>query len=235
MPPHDTATATVSDSSTVKRVFVELGLAPLVKSPIDTKLLCAQRFVRLMAYGASALILALFLSDLGVSDTRIGLFMTLTLLGDVCISFLLTLFADGLGRRNILVIGSALMTASGVVFSLSGNFWVLVVASVFGVISPRYDLRRHRGINIWGALTWLTAATRSVPFVPSRNQRWRNCPRRKIVAISSRGTHSLARWGSLLVKSYAVGQSIASCHLDIIIATRINSFSSHTRYWDVSN
>ena len=119
------------------RIVAELGLTALARSTIDTKLLCLQRFVRIAAYGATALILALFLSELGVSDARIGLLMTLTLLGDVCISFILTLFADGLGRKNILVIGSALMVLSGSVFAVSETYWVLVVASIFGVVSPR--------------------------------------------------------------------------------------------------
>lgn len=117
----------------------ELGVFSILHSSRDTKLLCLQRFTRLFAYGASTLILALYLSSLENSDARIGLFMTLTLLGDVVISFLLTLVADGLGRRRILVLGAALMSASGVVFALSGNYWVLVAASIFGVISPRYE------------------------------------------------------------------------------------------------
>ncbi len=115
----------------------ELGVYSILNSSRDTKLLCLQRFTRLFAYGASTLILALYLSSLGSSDARIGLFMTLTLLGDVVISFLLTLVADGLGRRRILVLGAALMSASGVIFAISGNYWVLVAASIFGVISPR--------------------------------------------------------------------------------------------------
>ena len=115
----------------------ELGVYSILHSSRDTKLLCLQRFTRLFAYGASTLILALYLSSLGSSDARIGLFMTLTLLGDVVISFLLTLVADGLGRRRILVLGAALMSASGVIFAISGNYWILVVASIFGVISPR--------------------------------------------------------------------------------------------------
>ena len=115
----------------------ELGVYSILHSSRDTKLLCLQRFTRLFAYGASTLILALYLSSLGSSDARIGLFMTLTLLGDVVISFLLTLVADGLGRRRILVLGAALMSASGVVFAISGNYWILVAASIFGVISPR--------------------------------------------------------------------------------------------------
>ena len=125
-------------TSLLKRIADELGVFSILHSPVDTKLLCLQRFTRFFAYGASTLILALYISSLGSSDARIGLFMTLTLLGDVVISFLLTLVADGLGRRRILMLGAALMGASGVVFAVSGNYWVLVAASIFGVISPRY-------------------------------------------------------------------------------------------------
>lgn len=115
----------------------ELGLRTMYHSTRDVKFLCAQRFVRLFAYGGSTLILASYLSAIGVTDDRIGLFMTLTLVGDVVISFFLTLFADAMGRKAVLALGSALMAGSGVVFAMSGNFWVLLAAAVFGVISPR--------------------------------------------------------------------------------------------------
>ncbi|KAL8718312.1 MAG: hypothetical protein Q9181_008221 [Wetmoreana brouardii] len=114
----------------------ELGIHSILSSSRDSKLLCLQRFVRLFAYGASTLILALYLASIDVSDAKIGLFMSLTLWGDVVISFLLTLFADGLGRRRTLMMGAALMTASGLVFTTSSNYWVLVAASILGVISP---------------------------------------------------------------------------------------------------
>jgi MFS family permease len=114
----------------------EVGLLAMYRSHRDVKLLVAQRFVRLFAYGASTLILAAYLSDLGFSETRIGLFMTLTLVGDVLIGFCLTMIADGLGRRKILALGSVLMLVSGVAFAFSGNYWVLLIAAVFGVISP---------------------------------------------------------------------------------------------------
>ncbi|KAL9004267.1 MAG: hypothetical protein Q9188_002902 [Gyalolechia gomerana] len=114
----------------------ELGLFSILSSSRDSKLLCLQRFVRLFAYGASTLILALYLSSVNVSDARIGLFMSMTLWGDVIISFILTIFADGFGRRRTLMLGSALMTASGLVFAFSGNYWILVSASILGVISP---------------------------------------------------------------------------------------------------
>ena len=123
-------------SKTLQFLYRELGVRTLLHSSIDVKLLCLQRFVRLAGYGAGTIILVLYLSKLGNSDARIGAFMSLTLLGDVVISFLLTLFADGLGRRRILMLGAVLMSASGVVFAFSGNFWVLLLASILGVISP---------------------------------------------------------------------------------------------------
>lgn len=120
------------------RVLEETGLRTIWHSSRDVKLLCAQRFVRLFAYGGSTLILASYLSALEIPDDRIGLFVTLTLVGDVVISFLLTLFADAMGRKTVLALGSVLMTGSGVVFGLFGDFWILLVAAVLGVISPRF-------------------------------------------------------------------------------------------------
>jgi MFS family permease len=126
--------------SVLHKTIHELGILSLHHSCLDAKLLCLQRFVRLFAYGGVALILILYLSTLGVSDSKVGLFMTLTLIGDVFISFFLTIFADGLGRKNVLCLGALLVSASGVVFALSGNYWVLLAAAVLGVISPAFVL-----------------------------------------------------------------------------------------------
>lgn len=120
------------------RVLEEIGLSSLWSSTLDTKLLCMQRFARHFAYGGVALILVAYLDELSISKTRIGLFMTLTLVGDIIISLFLTAFADGLGRKATLALGALLMSASGVAFALSGNYWVLLLAAIFGVISPRY-------------------------------------------------------------------------------------------------
>ncbi|KAJ3021235.1 hypothetical protein HKX48_008940 [Thoreauomyces humboldtii] len=120
----------------LKHAFAEIGLAAVFRSSLDAKCLMLQRGVRLFAYGGSTLALVSYLSALNIPDSGIGLFMTLTIAGDVIISFILTLFADGLGRRTVLLMGAALMVASGVAFGLSGNYWVLLAAAIFGVISP---------------------------------------------------------------------------------------------------
>ena len=118
------------------RVAKEVGLAALYDSSKDAKLLILQRFFRLFAYGSSTLILALYLSALGISDTKIGLFMTLTLIGDILISFVLTLTADWLGRRRVLALGALMVIFSGLVFATVGNFWGLLAGAIIGVISP---------------------------------------------------------------------------------------------------
>jgi len=63
--------------------------------------------------------------------------MTLTMAGDVLISLILTVFADAWGRKVVLGFGALLVSCSGAVFALSDNYWVLLVAAIFGVISPR--------------------------------------------------------------------------------------------------
>ncbi len=148
------------------KALEELGLVSLWSSPSDTKLLCLQRFVRLFAYGASTLILVAYLSELHISKERIGLFMTLTLVGDTVISFVLTLFADALGRKAILALGAVLMAAAGVTFALSGSYWVLLAAAIVGVISPRYVCFR---MGAWDGdegcklMDWQRKRDRTVP------------------------------------------------------------------------
>ncbi|KAF3001949.1 hypothetical protein E8E13_007149 [Curvularia kusanoi] len=112
-----------------------LGITSLQATGRDAYIIITLRSLRMFTSGIPSLILALFFAALKVPDSRIGLFMTLTLLGDVLLSLVLTLIADKLGRRRILFGGSIMMALSGVTFALSENFWVLLIAAVFGIIS----------------------------------------------------------------------------------------------------
>lgn len=119
----------------LSRVSDFLGVTSLNSVGRDAYIIITLRSLRTFAAGIPSLILALFFASLKFPDTRIGVFMTLTLLGDVMLSLLLTLVADKLGRRKILFGGSIMMACSGVVFALSESFWVLLIAAVFGIIS----------------------------------------------------------------------------------------------------
>ena len=102
----------------------------------DGRLLFLTRAARMFSYGFLSVVLVLYLAELGFSEGRIGLLLTLTLVGDALISLWITLHADRLGRKRMLVLGAALMVVAGVPFALSGDFTVLVLAATFGVISP---------------------------------------------------------------------------------------------------
>jgi predicted MFS family arabinose efflux permease len=76
--------------------------------------------------------------------------MTLTLVGDVILGIVLTMIADRVGRRKIILAGSLLMIMSGTVFALSDNFWILLAAAVLGVISTSGgDFGPFRAIEEW--------------------------------------------------------------------------------------
>jgi MFS family permease len=102
----------------------------------DVRLLFVTRFVRMFAYGFLSVLLALYLSKLGLSDAKIGLLLTLTLVGDIAVSLWLTTTADRFGRRRTLIIGAVLMLLAGIVFAMTNNFAVLLIAATIGVISP---------------------------------------------------------------------------------------------------
>lgn len=102
----------------------------------DVRLLFAARTVRLFAYGLLSVVLVLHLSELGLSQSRIGLLLTLTLLGDTAISLAVTTRADRAGRRRMLLLGAALVVLAGAVFAVAHSFWVLLAAATVGVLSP---------------------------------------------------------------------------------------------------
>lgn len=118
-----------------KYLYHESGLASLWVTGRDAWLIIFARCARMFAYGASSLILALFFNELHVSDARIGLFLTLTLVGDVVLSLAISLVADRFGRRRTVCCGAALMILSGTTFALSESYWVLLPAAVVGVLS----------------------------------------------------------------------------------------------------
>src|SRR5256885_3954569 len=82
--------------------------------PRDAAILFLTRFTRLFAYGALSVVLVFYLVSLGLTETQVGLLLTLTLAGDMAISLLLTTRADRIGRRRMLIVGAVLMAGAGI-------------------------------------------------------------------------------------------------------------------------
>jgi MFS family permease len=145
-----------------KWLYHEFGVSSVYATGRDAWLIILARTCRMFAYGTNSLILALFFSELQFTDYQIGLFMTLTMVGDVFLSVLLTQIADRLGRRRVLLVGSLLMVSSGLIFALFDNFWILLFGAVVGVISATGgDFGPFRAIEESMLSQLTTAETRS--------------------------------------------------------------------------
>jgi MFS family permease len=102
----------------------------------DGWILFLTRFVRLFAYGSLSVILVFYLVSLGLTESQVGLLLTLTLAGDIVISLYLSTRADRIGRRRMLIVGALLMAAAGLAFACTSNLVFLILAGTIGVISP---------------------------------------------------------------------------------------------------
>jgi MFS family permease len=102
----------------------------------DVRLLFATRILRLFAYGFLSVVLMLYLVEIGLSEGRIGLLLTLTLVGDTVISLVITTTADRIGRKQMLILGGILVVFAGILFASTTNFILLLIAATIGVISP---------------------------------------------------------------------------------------------------
>src|SRR5512136_2735312 len=102
----------------------------------DGRLLFSTRLVRLFAYGFLSVVLALYLAQVGLTTAQIGVLFTFTLIGDAGISLWITTSADRIGRKRMLLLGAGLMLLAGLVFALTGNIVLLIVAAIIGVLSP---------------------------------------------------------------------------------------------------
>jgi MFS family permease len=102
----------------------------------DGRILFGTRILRLFAYGFLSVVLMIYLSQIGLNETQIGLLFTLTLIGDTIISLWITTNADRMGRRRMLIVGAVLMVFAGVLFAITRDFVVLLLAATIGVISP---------------------------------------------------------------------------------------------------
>ncbi len=102
----------------------------------DGSFLFITRIARMFGYGFLSVVLVLYLAQVGLSETEIGLLLTLTLIGDTIISLWITTNADRIGRRRMLILGAFLMVFAGILFAMTRNFLFLLIAATVGVISP---------------------------------------------------------------------------------------------------
>lgn len=112
-------------------------LHSLKQSSRDIRLLWFSVFIRMISFGLTNQILTLYLKELDISESKIGIFMSLTMIGDSAISYFLTWNANKIGNKVIMLLGSLLMIIASIIFATgTSNYQYLLFAAIIGVISP---------------------------------------------------------------------------------------------------
>jgi MFS family permease len=148
--------------NTLKFLSDEIGISTLARAGSDVYIIIIIRMVRLVGFGATSLILALYLKEIGFNEDIIGLFMTITFVGDLIGSFLLSILSNTFGRKNCLIFSFALTALTGLAFALLDNHYVLTAIAFFGILTPSGgEVGPFRSIEQAGIASLMAATDRS--------------------------------------------------------------------------
>lgn len=101
----------------------------------DGRTLLITRMLRTFGYGYLAVILAIYLEKIGLSNLEIGGVLTAALAGSAVMNVVWSLKADSFGRRRTVAVMGLLMMLGGLLFAATNNVWLLVLAAFSGTIS----------------------------------------------------------------------------------------------------
>jgi MFS family permease len=99
-------------------------------------LLYAARGIRGFGDGFAVIILPAYLSAIGYSPFQIGIVATAALLGSSLLTLGVGYFAPKHDLRNLLILGAALMTATGLAFPIAEHIAFVMLVAFFGTINP---------------------------------------------------------------------------------------------------
>lgn len=102
----------------------------------DAVVLLETRALRALGDGTVSVVLAAYLTALGLSEVRIGVVVTMTLLGSAALTLAVGLKAHAYPRRRLLQLVSLLMIATGVGFAVFTGFWPLALVGCIGTLNP---------------------------------------------------------------------------------------------------
>ena len=101
----------------------------------DGKLLLAANIARMFGFGFVSIILAIYLKSAGYDALSSGILITATLVSSSFFTFFASLYADRIGRRRILMLFSGLMVIAGLIFAVTTDYYLLLVAALIGLIN----------------------------------------------------------------------------------------------------
>ena len=108
----------------------------------DQRLIYSAAFVRALAVGLIGVLFAIYLVARGLQAAQIGFLVAIGLAGSASSTFLVSFWADRIGRRRCLVLLSLCMAVGGAGLALCPSFATLAAACFFGMVN---SFGRERG------------------------------------------------------------------------------------------
>lgn len=106
------------------------------RKPDSATCLYAARAIRDFGDGFVAVLLAVYLTELGFGAFQVGVIATAALLGSALMTLGIGFLGAAVGRRRLLGLASALMVATGFAFAATHSYAVLLVVAFAGTINP---------------------------------------------------------------------------------------------------
>ena len=101
----------------------------------DAKMIILARGVRTFAQGFVAVLLAIYLTELGFSLVQIGAFLSVGVVGVAFFAFLISLIVGRVGRRTLLIFFSMTSASAGLALFFVDHFLILLVFAFLGSLS----------------------------------------------------------------------------------------------------
>ena len=101
-----------------------------------TGLLLTTRGLRAFGDGFTALLIPVYLTGIGATPLRIGIFTTVTLIGSAALTLGVGFAAHRFDQRRLLLTAAVLMAATGFLFAATDSYWPLVLVGLVGTLNP---------------------------------------------------------------------------------------------------
>ena len=102
----------------------------------DSRRLIATRALRGVGDGAVSVLLASYLTSIGLSPTQIGAIVFATLFGSALVTLWAGFATRRIGMRRMFLGASALMVVTGLGFVYARGFWILALIGFVGTLNP---------------------------------------------------------------------------------------------------
>jgi len=102
----------------------------------DTKRILLARGLRAFGDGFVALLVPIYLIELGFSPLAIGAIVTSTLIGTALLTLWVGMVANRYSVRRLLLGSALLMAATGAGFAVTSGFWPLLLIAFVGTMNP---------------------------------------------------------------------------------------------------